>query len=170
MLLDRFGSRLNGETIKPLAVETKAAVTQFSLPADPSQHTYRLRVLLRTDEPLLIARRAEAGNQFETMESIPGSVLRGALAWRLARHAGTRLDDHDSAEYHNFSALFFRDTVRFSALWPVEVRKVDRNQGYLALPAPRDLLTCELHPGYSGSSKEGHGVWSLARGLFLIHI
>lgn len=165
LLLDRFGSRLNGEAVKPLPTATKVDVTLLSLPADPSQHTYRLWVLLRTDEPLLIARRAEAGNQFETMESIPGSVLRGALAWRLAHQAGSRLDDHASAEYRNFSALFFQDSVRFSVLTPVEVNTEDREQGYFALPAPRDLLTCELHPGYSGNKNkdDGHGVWSLAR-------
>ena len=44
-----------------------------------------------------------------------------------------------------------------------QLNKEDRWQGYLAIPAPRDLLTCELHPGFSGASEEGHGVWSMAR-------
>lgn len=162
-LLDRFGKRLNGEAIKPLAAETKTEATPLVLPPNPSEHAYRVRVLLRTDEPLLIARRAEAGNQFESLESVPGSVLRGALAWRVARLAGNRLDNHASIEYQNFATLLFRDAIRFSALLPIEMNT--KYQGYLALPAPRDLLTCELHPGYHGKSKaEGHGVWSLARG------
>ncbi len=161
-LLDRFGRRLNGEAVKPQAAETKTEVTSLVLPPNPSEHAYRVRVLLRTDEPLLIARRAEAGNQFETLENIPGSVLRGALAWRLARLTGNRLDNHASIEYQSFAELLFRDAIRFSALLPVEMNT--KYQGYLALPAPRDLLTCELHPGYSGMSKEGHGVWSLAGG------
>lgn len=162
-LLNRFEKRLIGETVGALSAGTQTAVTPLTLPPNPSEHTYRLRVLLRTDEPLLIARRAEAGNQFETMESIPGSVLRGALAWRLARKAGSQLDNHDSVEYQNFADLFFQDAVQFSALLPVE--RNTKDQGYVAFPAPRDLLTCELHPGFDGKSKDkGHGVWSLARG------
>lgn len=162
-LLDRFEKRLIDEPVGALPVGTQTAVTPLTLPPNPGEHTYRLRVLLRTDEPLLIARRAEAGNQFETMESIPGSVLRGALAWRLARQAGSRLDDCNSVEYQNFAAFFFHNAVRFSALLPVE--RNTRDQGYVALPAPRDLLTCELHPGFDGKSRdEGHGVWSLLRG------
>lgn len=165
-LLDRFGNRLDGKTVKPVAQPTKTAVLPLALPADPGQHTYRLQVLLRTDEPLLIARRAEAGNQFESLESIPGSVLRGALAWRLAQRAGNQLDNdkHGSDEYHNFAALFFQDIVRFSSLTPVEVNKKDRHQGYATIPAPRDFVTCELHPGFSGKSNDnGHGVQSLVR-------
>lgn len=163
-LLDRFGNRLDGKTVKPVAQPTKTVVLPLALPADPGQHTFRLRVLLRTDEPLLIARRAEAGNQFESLDSIPGSVLRGALAWRLARRAGNQLDDHSSDEYQNFAALFFQDSVRFSTLAPVEPKSDDRNFGYPTIPAPRDLQTCELHPGFSGkSSDNGHGVQSLVR-------
>lgn len=164
-LLKRFEQRLSGEPVAVLSTETVNVATPLALPANPGEHAYRLRVLLRTDEPLLIARRAEAGNQFETMESIPGTVLRGALAWRLARQAGSRLDEPNSVEYQNFAALFFRDAMRFSALLPVEVSTDNRKQGYLALPSPRDLLTCELHSGFGGNSKDhGHGVWSLVRG------
>ena len=124
-LLNRFEKRLKGEPVAALPAGATTDVTPLVLPPNPGEHTYRLRVLLRTDEPLLIARRAEAGNQFETMESIPGSVLRGALAWRLARLAGSRLDDHKSVEYRNFAALFFQDAVRFSTLLPVEMSTKD---------------------------------------------
>lgn len=159
-VLDRFGYRLSGEVVTPIAQSAKTAVLPLALSSDPGQHAYRLQVLLRTDEPLLIARRAEAGNQFESLESIPGSVLRGALAWRLARRAGNQLDDHSSDEYRNFAGLFFQDAVRFSALTPVELKSDDRNFGYPTIPAPRDFLTCELHPGNAGKHDNGHGVWS----------
>lgn len=165
-LLDRFGSRLEGKAVERIAQATKSAVASLALLPDPGQHAYRLQVLLRTDEPLLIARRAEAGNQFESLESIPGSVLRGALAWRLAQRAGNQLDDHSSDDYQNFAALFFLDTVRFSTLTPVEVKKSGsaRYQGHATIAAPRDLATCELHPGYAGSRGDnGHGVWSQVR-------
>lgn len=161
MLLDRFDSRLNGKEVKSGAEAQEAIVEPLTLSNGSSQHSYRLRVLLRTDEPLLVARRAEAGNQFETQDCIPGSVLRGALAWRVAQRARDHLDSHGSSEYHNFAALFFQDAVRFSAMLPVEMNPRDRKQGYPTIPAPRDLQTCELHPGYS--TDKGHGVWSMAR-------
>ncbi len=159
-LLERFARRLKGEQVD----DTNRSAGQIelgplNLPGDPDSHTHRLRVLLRLDEPLLIARRAEAGNQYETLDTIPGSVLRGALAEQIAQRfdLASRTD-----AYQHFAALFFGNLVHFSGLTPVEVRKENASTGYPTIVAPRDLLTCELHPGYSGRSKDkGHGVWSL---------
>lgn len=161
-LLERFAKRLKGEHVETTAQEAmEAAVAPLNLPVDPGKHGYRLEVLLRLDEPLLLARRAEAGNQFETLDTIPGSVLRGALAWRTAQRFADALQ-LGSVVYQNFANLFFGDLVRFSPLTPIEVRKEDLNTGYRTIVAPRDLFTCELHPGYSErSSDKGHGVWSL---------
>jgi CRISPR-associated protein Csx10 len=130
----------------------------FDLPAELDQLAYVVRVLLRTDEPLLLARRAQAGNEFETLEVIPGAVLRGALAWRVAQRAGVLVEG--DASYANFVNLFFRDALRFATLLPVRPQSEDL--GYATMPAPRDLLTCELHPGYANRADEGHGVWGLA--------
>jgi CRISPR-associated protein Csx10 len=59
--------------------------------------------------------------------------------------------------------LFFHDALRFSALLPVQVSRSDRSHGYPTVPAPCDLLTCELHPGYDNDKTDkGHGVWSKA--------
>lgn len=155
-LLERFASRLKGELVRDSGHKTsQAALAPLNLPADPSKHAYRLEVLLRLDEPLLIARRSEAGNQFETLDVIPGSVLRGALAWRIAQ----RLElDPRSEVYQSFTDLFFRDALRCSPLMPVTI--VDPKIGFPSIPAPRDMLTCELHPGFAGDSGEGHGIWS----------
>lgn len=132
------------------------AIQPLALPAEPSVHGYRLTVLLRTDEPLLVAQRSETGNQFETLEMIPGSVVRGVLAWRVARRHD--LDDPTSDAYRAFVDLFFRNALHVSALQPVQVAK-NSHQGYPTIIAPRDLLTCELHPGFSERSRDsGHGV------------
>ncbi len=169
-LLTRLAKRLKGETVHESAPATSHnAPKPLHLPADPGNHTYRLRVLVRLDEPLLIARRAEAGNQYETLEMIPGSVLRGALAWRIThRHGG--FTNSNTAVFNRFVELFFNDTVRFSPLMPVEIDLDNKNNknnkdnlgGYATIIAPRDLVTCELHPGYvDESSDESHGIWSL---------
>ncbi|OAN43791.1 hypothetical protein A6A03_17900 [Chloroflexus islandicus] len=169
-LLTRLAKRLKGETVPESAPAPSHDETKpLHLPADPGNHTYRLRVLIRLDEPLLIARRAEAGNQYETLEMIPGSVLRGALAWRMTHRHGGFTNSHPAA-FNRFVALFFNDTVRFSPLMPVELDlgdkdnkgKKDNLKGYATIIAPRDLVTCELYPGYVGeNSDEIHGIWSL---------
>ncbi len=157
-ILARFERRLKGQPVNGVA----SGSPDFALLAlpDPSHyHTYRLRVLLRLDEPLLIARRAEAGNQFETLETIPGSVLRGALAWRVAQRLTGKMQP-GSVEYQHFVALFYQGLAHFSTLLPVEVEST--GSGYPTIVAPRDLVTCELHSGYQTPSKDvGHGVWSL---------
>jgi CRISPR-associated protein Csx10 len=165
VLLDSFAARLNDH--KPPSVVQPTAVKKsdrLTLPPDPDRHTYRLRVLLRADEPLLLARRAEAGNQFETLDGIPGAILRGALAWRVAHRAGEDMNVVPrSAAYQNFVDLFFRGAVRVSSLMPIQVPKNSVHRGYLTLPAPRDLLTCELHRGYvKDETDKSHGVWSMA--------
>jgi CRISPR-associated protein Csx10 len=161
-ILERFAQRLKGEPVEePARGVIETAIEPLDLPADPGRHAYRLQVLIRLDEPLLVARRSEAGNQFETLDTIPGSVLRGALAWRIAQRFAGELKP-DSVVYQNFAGLFFGDLVRFSALMPLEVRKENPNTAYRTILAPRDLITCELHAGYQGrNSDRGHGVWSL---------
>jgi CRISPR-associated protein Csx10 len=161
-ILGRFAQRLKGEAVEePARGVIKTAIKLLDLPADPGRHTYRLQVLIRLDEPLLVARRSEAGNQFETLDTIPGSVLRGALAWRIAQRFAGDLKA-DSVAYQNFAGLLFDDLVHFSALMPLEIRKDNPRTAYRTIPAPRDLFTCELHAGYPGrSSDQGHGVWSL---------
>ncbi len=156
-ILARVARRLRGESAADVAPSTSPEITPFVLPASPERHY--LRVLIRLDEPLLIARRAEAGNQFETLDTIPGSVLRGTLAWRIARRFG-RAWQSDSPAFQQFVRLFFDDMVRFSPLLPVEAQNHD--SGYPTIVAPRDLVTCELHRGYPSENKDkGHGVWSL---------
>ncbi|ABU59344.1 RAMP superfamily CRISPR-associated protein [Roseiflexus castenholzii] len=155
--LDRLARRLRGEHGAEPALPAGAInIRPLPLPPNPNHHTYRLRVLMRLDEPLLIARRVEAGNQYETLDIIPGSVLRGALAWRAAKRLGQQLQ---GSVYQDFVNLFWRDTVRFSMLTPVEVSR--QASGYPTIIAPRDLLTCELHPGFTKPSEDdGCGVWS----------
>jgi CRISPR-associated protein Csx10 len=126
--------------------EGKAMPIAFT-PSDAADRTpVRLRVVARADEPLLISEKAEAGNQFQTVEYIPGSALRGALAGRVAaRHD---LDKVDSDAYRAFVRLFFRDGVQFPTLYPAH--RVS-NAIYPAVLAPLDLLSCELYPGFAAT-------------------
>lgn len=163
-LLDRFAARRKGappqiaiSPLPPVQIETEPT-------AEASDQPYRLWVWVRLDEPLLVSRRADTGNQFESVQSIPGTVLRGALAWRVAHRLGDALKEETGPDYESFVSLFFGDKVHFSSLLPLAINKSDHTQAFAAIPAPKDLVTCELHPGYPGAPEKGHGVWSRAKG------
>ncbi|MBI3960147.1 MAG: hypothetical protein HY328_15140 [Chloroflexi bacterium] len=162
-LLDRLAARLKGEVLAGLSQPSPEVTPLPESSADGGQ-PYRLRVWMRLDEPLLVSRRADTGNQFESVQSIPGTVLRGALAWRMAYRFGARLENKDDPIYRDFVSLLFGDAMRFSTLLPLTIDSRDPYLAYPTVPAPRDLVTCELRPGYSKDKQPGHGVWSKARG------
>jgi len=132
----------------------KSTLAKADLPAIPdgagSGHAVRVRVIVRLDEPLLIAERAPAGNQFDTRPVIPGSVILGTLASRAAE----RGDLADPDYYHDFVALFRRGRVVFPTLHPAHEF---RDHLYPAIPAPLGIMTCKVVP-VEGSDK-GHGTY-----------
>ncbi len=109
----------------------------------------RVRLILRTDEPVLISQKAEAGNQFESKGWISGQTLRGALAWRAARNYEWNPTDPN---YGIFVDTFLQGRVQYPDLYPAAL--VENKRLQTAIPAPRDLLTCKVAPGL-----KGHGVW-----------
>ncbi len=129
---------------------TNQAITDIELPQaldvprlQRTGQPLRLVMMVRTDEPVLVAQRAEAGNQFDGLGYIPGFVLRGAFASLVA----ARHDLNDTVLHQVFTQLFFRNGVRFSSLLPAY--KVGDSLPYLypTIPAPHDLFVSELHPG-----------------------
>lgn len=110
----------------------------------------RIRVIVRLDEPLLIAQRASAGNQFDTRPFIPGSVIQGALAGRAAELCNLA----DSKIYRDFVDLFLRGGITFPVLYPAYFLN---NHLYPTIPAPLALKTCSLVPFHGN---EGHGAYS----------
>lgn len=97
---------------------------------------YRVQVIARLEEPLLLANRALAGNQFDSLCIMPGNVLLGALA--------ARGNFADANHYSRLIQIFRRGIVRFSALFPA-----DGNTGnylYPAFAAPLDIFRCKQHP------------------------
>jgi len=109
-----------------------------------------IRMIVRIDEPLLVAQRAESGNQFDTRTLIPGSTLLGALAGMAAE----RCNLADQADYSNFVALFLRGGITFPMLYPAYY---DSGNIYPSIPAPLNLTTCSVVP-FEGD-KKGHGVY-----------
>lgn len=149
-LLDRFAAHwIDG---KP--APRSAPTASLSVADSPSGDApVRVRLLVRTDEPLLIARRAEAGNQFESLSIITGQTMRGALAWRAAhRH---NLGDREGETYAAFVNTFLRDDVLFPDLYPAQFEKSTLRP---TIPAPQDLLTCKV-------GGLDHGFWFATEGM-----
>lgn len=136
-LLALFESHwLANKPLTDLVMPTRNDVYSFPRTGQP----LRLIIAARTDEPVLIAQRAEAGNQFDSLGYIPGFVLRGALASLVA----ARHDVSDEAVHALFTRLFFRGAANIASLLPA-----CEQDAYLypAIPAPLDLFVSELHPG-----------------------
>ncbi len=80
-----------------------------SYQSDESVDSKRFRVLLRVDTPLVIASKAEAGNNFHGQLQIPARALRGAL--------GQRADGKYTSEL--FLKFFIQGGVVFDNLTPL---------------------------------------------------
>lgn len=122
---------------KPSTANTAAPekLTAQALTFNPTGSSLRLQLLVRADEPILIARHAESGNEFHGLEAIPGTTVRGAFAGMAASSL-----NEDVREF--FKTLFFSERLRFSPLYPV---KVDGEYYRPAFPAPLDFHVCKLH-------------------------
>lgn len=153
--LDRFKQRYLGDEDQepPSLIDIKPLVD--SLTASPDEKGVRFWLLVRTEEPLLLSERSEAANQFDSRLSIPGSAVRGTFASRIAaRHALEQKSQE--AVYETFVNLFFRDELRFSFLYPCQ-HVPTTEEVNITIPAPRDLLSCELHRGFQKEQGQ-HGV------------
>lgn len=113
--------------------------------------TYQLK--LRTRSPLVIAaRHAAIGGATQTLDYIPGSVLRGALAAALLGE-GHRVDSTI------FQSLFVRNLVRFGNLYPSQA-----GIAAASWPLPATAWSCKIHEGFLPEEGElpspldGHGV------------
>lgn len=138
---------LRGKPIENKMSTSKSAVELINV---YKGSTVRLRVIARLDEPLLIAQRVSAGNQFDTCLFIPGSVLLGALAGRAAQCS----DLANPEMYSDFVSLFLRGGITFPMLYPAYEYQ---NNLYPAIPAPFGLVTCSVVPLQRDS--EGHGAY-----------
>lgn len=127
-----------------------------TLPASSSTpHTKRMQIMIRLDAPVLLTRRGEAGNQFETLDFITGTSLWGSLAARAIEH--NPLDKERN--YEEFVQLFHRGQVRCSALYPLKLSSP--KDAYPTFPAPLDLFSCKI---FHGIGKNSHGAhcWATA--------
>lgn len=131
----------------------------------PNDQTYAKRyvVVARTEEPIIIAQRVEAGNNIATLRYLSGTSLRGALANAFLRRHGTHNLEglQGTLAATEFAAIFGSENIGFSNLLPAHF---DPTTGDVlpAIVAPRSTFTCKLHSGtykeYPPKPNEAHGV------------
>lgn len=146
--LERFDQVwMQGRPLEATKPAIKSEIQAISAPGDAA---IRIRVIVHLDEPLLIAQRASAGNQFDTRPFISGSIIQGVLAGRAAELCNLA----DPEAYHDFVYLFLRGGVTFPVLYPA---CFFNNHLYPTIPAPLALWTCDAVPFQEES--EGHGAY-----------
>lgn len=104
----------------------------------------RFRLIARLVEPLIMAKKSQVANAFETQDMIPGTVLLGALASRTAQ----KLDLGEAKNHVHFSHMFLRGGVASTGLLPA---KFDTRL-YPSMPSPRSWAQCELYPEFGPNS------------------
>jgi len=151
-LLDLFEAFwLNNETLEAGSFDDNHD-NDFK-PIAPSHSGCRKLLILRTDEPVLVSKRAATGNQFDGLEFIPGFVIRGALAGLIAERFD--LSKSETAVYQEFTKLFFRNALQIGPLYPTFS---DGSRFYPTIPAPQDLFISELHPKRKQLKVEGQPI------------
>lgn len=135
---------LNGE--KPADEAARAVPATETL--ERSGHYRRFRIIARTDEPLIISRRAAAGNAYETVPIITGTSLLGALATRAAHNLGLEADEEAPDE---FVDLFLRGALKVTDLLPARERD---NTLIPAIWVPAALFQCENYPAYGDTPED----------------
>lgn len=111
------------------AVEvTPAAVTPTAAGTPAVADTLTARLVL--DRPLCLVGKKHSRNHFESLDSVPGSVLKGAVARLLLELAGTpgaRGAAGDPPPGFRFPLTWtYLDRVRFAEARPIRVRHDDR--------------------------------------------
>ncbi|MCB2160717.1 hypothetical protein KQH40_01380 [bacterium] len=150
-LMETFSAYwLDGDRESDTSVEVRA----FSLPEwDENGEAVCVQLVARLDEPLIISRNAEAGNNYNSAEYILGQTLRGAFAWRTISN-GFHVDGNEENS-KIFNRIFLRGGARFGNLYPAFVNRRSETL-YPSVPMPRDAVTCKVFPG---REPVGHGVW-----------
>ncbi len=92
---------------------------------------------LRLEEPLLIRDKKGVGNILQTKDYIPGTTLRGALAFAYLTLNG------NSAEDETFRKFFLENKIRYGPSYPVE-----SGANYPSQPIPATARSCKYNPGF----------------------
>ena len=108
-----------------------------------------IQIKLKLIEPLHLAASHTVSPTASTLEFIPGTALRGALAKKYLDQKGCVAEDE------NFQNWFLKEGVRFGSLTPL-----GNSLSYklASEPLPLTAFTCKLYPGFRSDDFANHGV------------
>jgi len=146
----------SGETTSTSSTSNKAAEIK-TITVAKNDKPLRFQCVARLDEPFVIARRAEAGNAYESVSFIPGGAVLGALANRAARYLGLRAFDVEKYQPapQDFVKLFVRGGVAITGLMPADA-DLANNALYPSMFVPLDVFVCEKYPQYDRNETLPH--------------
>lgn len=98
----------------------------------------RLEIRLYSESPSSFLSSRAVSNVEKTLDYIPGSTLRGALAKELLK---------TEKPNETFKELFTKDRIHFCNLYKEKAK-----------PLPLSALSCKYQPGFQGDSDGQHGV------------
>ncbi len=131
--------------VRPSALEKK----KLPMCDLSTEQPLKVRLVVRLDEPALLSRQGFAGNEFETMDYIPGSAVRGAIAQQVVAYLGGVERGGYGTEL--FNSLIQGDYVRFPMLYPVS--NIIAGIGHACLPLPLDIFSCKDASPLAGKSE-----------------
>ncbi|NOX37252.1 MAG: hypothetical protein GXO78_06930, partial [Calditrichaeota bacterium] len=88
-------------------------------------------------EPILIRDKKGVGNVLQSKGYIPGTTLRGALAFAYLSMNGKSANDE------NFREFFLANKIRYGHAYPAKTGK-----NYRSLPIPATARSCKYNPGF----------------------
>jgi len=106
-----------------------------------------LEVTIELRTPLLLGAR-KLGTVTESLQFLPGAMLRGALGRLLARECGHPPGNHIGCD---FASIFHADVQpRFGPCYPA--------LSTLSFPFPATARQCKYYPGFRDQDEEAHGI------------
>ena len=150
--LDTFQSYwLEGNALSPAPAKTTTPI------AEDDGQPKRFRIIARLAEPVIVAKKSQVANAFETLQTIPGTVLLGALANRAAKRTQIGQDDNAHAQ---FVDMFFRGGVSVTGLLPAKGTSLL----FPSVTAPKAWAQCELLPHFASETAQNpHPLYDLSQ-------
>lgn len=119
---------------------------------------YKMTITLKS--PICIARKRGTGNVIETLDYIPGSTIRGALAMLYMKLHGDYCTKNNTwwlpnpSKQEEFKLIFNSENTRFGNCYPEGAKVI-----------PFTASSCKYHSGFAPITDDQHGVLDTLTGI-----
>ncbi len=99
----------------------------------------KMLIIGKSIEPLIIADKSHSGNEFLSIDHIPGTAILGAFAKKYIQHY-----DIEGESYNTFLNFFKYGDIKFTPLYIAKA--FNKYQLNISIPMPFDMLSCKNEP------------------------